>query len=919
MPFDVGSIVGHAKLDTQGWTSGQNILSKSFKTLKVGALAMGAAVAGAFTLSIKAANEFNKEFANVRTLVDEAKVNTKAMKQELLGLDARLGSSKDLAKGLYQALSAGVEPAKAVRFVGESAKFAKAALVDTNTAVDVITGALNAYRLEANQTTKVSDIFFKTIQKGKTTGQELASSIGDIFSVAAQTGVSIEELGASIATMTTQNIKSAEATTQLNAIISAFLKPSSEMTAALKEQGIESGATLIETEGLTGALEFLQNASNGNKEELAKLLPNIRAFKGALALTGIQSKVYTDNLKEMNAVGGETDEAFQKQELTFETLQNSIEKVAIKVGDALLPTVYKLTNNITTFVNSAEGMDKISIAVAGVAAGFAVAKDIMADLITPLRDVFSGIIETLQESFGKLAGKTEESVTAFDVLSGVAKIVGIAFRVIGKAIETIIKGITNTIVTIKEAGETINSFFKFLRGKASWDEVKANAEETGRAFIKQGIIIYEGYEDIITTVVDEFSKLPDEVESLSTKTKTSWDKVFANTKASIKGGLSDVSNEITEKLQTVGKDLNGLAKIAETTGNTLAMDIYKSLEKGGEGLDEFIKKAKETNNELAIQMGEMVKTMLDSGEDMNKDWKAIMSKLSKTIKTGLDEATKYAGYALDNMGSLFNSISETVTMAMENQLASITMEGEAEVTALQEKYEEERESEDQKYEAELQALDNRLATGNITEAVYREQKSQLENDHNKKQDEITKKYENKKAEQKKKQLKKENEQKKKMFEAEKAFSIANIWIDAASGIIAAWAGAFMTIPNPIAAAVIAGVMTAAIIGMAVAQTVVVSQQQFVPAAATGGTVTQSGMIMTDEEGGEIKRYNTGDVIIPNDISRQIANNVNNNGGSKIQINMAGAFSGAIISSDMDFEKMLDRIINRLSERLALRS
>ena len=121
--------------------------------------------------------------------------------------------------------------------------------------------------------------------------------------------------------MTKQGISAAESTTQLQALMTAFIKPSTDMTEALNEMGYASGSALIEAEGLTGALKFLQESTGGNVEELAKLLPNVRALKGAIALTGKQTDVYTESLDAMENSTGATNEAFKKQELNSLTLR----------------------------------------------------------------------------------------------------------------------------------------------------------------------------------------------------------------------------------------------------------------------------------------------------------------------------------------------------------------------------------------------------------------------------------------------------------------------------------------------------------------------------------------------------------------------------------------------------------------------
>ena len=97
-------------------------------------------------------------------------------------------------------------------------------MIDTNTAVDVITTGLNAYGFEAEKATQISDQLFSVIKLGKTTGSELSAVIGQSIPMAANMGVEFAELGASIAIMTRQGVNAANATTQINQVMNAFLK-----------------------------------------------------------------------------------------------------------------------------------------------------------------------------------------------------------------------------------------------------------------------------------------------------------------------------------------------------------------------------------------------------------------------------------------------------------------------------------------------------------------------------------------------------------------------------------------------------------------------------------------------------------------------------------------------------------------------
>lgn len=393
MAFNAGAVIGKVILDTRSWLSGVDEIESSgkktteaFNKIKNSALIVSGIISTGFAASAKAALDFEKEMANVSTLVDTAVVDVNGMSRELLQLDSRLGSATDLTGGLYQALSASVDPAQAVKFVGEAAQFAKAALIDTNTAVDVITTGLNAYGLEADKAAGISDKLFSVIKLGKTTGEELSAVIGQSIPLAANMGITFDELGASVAIMTRQGIKAAEATTQFNAVINSFLKPSDEMAETIKILGFESASAAIEQLGLKETMEAVIGTTDGSNEAMSELFQNTRALRGAMALTGQGAAAFDDVLKEITNSAGATNEAFEKQELTFDTLKTSVNKMAIQVGQILLPTILDIVEGVSGWFEKLNELDEstkrnivgVGLFVAAIGPGLAIIQKLIA-------------------------------------------------------------------------------------------------------------------------------------------------------------------------------------------------------------------------------------------------------------------------------------------------------------------------------------------------------------------------------------------------------------------------------------------------------------------------------------------------------------------------------------------------------------
>jgi TP901 family phage tail tape measure protein len=347
MAFDIGAVVGHVKLNTQDFKKGSSFVKDQIRSLTKGfSVLAGIAL---FKNIIKETNDFNVALANVSTLVDTNIVDMGQMRDGILSMAGSLGSAKELTDGLYQAISASVDPAKAIEFVGDAALFAKAALVDVNTAVDVITTGLNAYGFSAEYATQVSDELFQVIKLGKTNGAELAGVIGQSIPLAANMGIAFKELGATIAIMTRQGIGASEATTQFNAVVNAFLKPTDKLAQAVKKLGYESGSAAIKELGFKKALDLVVESADGSNEALAKMFNNSRAGRGVMALTGEGAKDFAEVLDEVGNSAGSTSEAADKQEVTFADLSDTINKTMIVMGQRLMPTIYDVAKALTKF------------------------------------------------------------------------------------------------------------------------------------------------------------------------------------------------------------------------------------------------------------------------------------------------------------------------------------------------------------------------------------------------------------------------------------------------------------------------------------------------------------------------------------------------------------------------------------------
>ncbi len=373
MSFDAGSIKAKMVIDKTQWDKSTKQINASQKrmadqTKKTGLamkgmwkqIAIGVGVTSLVTMGIRAitrqmrdtikvGRSFEREWANVTTMLSISRTATQQMRDELRMLSPTLGDTTELAKGMYQVLSASVEPAKAIAFLGEAAKSAKAGVTETKVAVDALTTVINAYGLEAEAVAGISDDMFAIVKRGKLTYGELAVSLGTVIPVASTVGVKFKDVGAAVATLTRQGIPASKATMQLRQVFMAILKPSAEAEEITGKLGIAMGSMALESKGLAGWLTELREKTKGNADIMTKIVPNVRALTAVLALTGKAAKGFAFDQEFMAETMGFTEEAFMKQlesvDAWVEIFEVAADKIKIAAYEGI---VFSLRESIRT-------------------------------------------------------------------------------------------------------------------------------------------------------------------------------------------------------------------------------------------------------------------------------------------------------------------------------------------------------------------------------------------------------------------------------------------------------------------------------------------------------------------------------------------------------------------------------------------
>ena len=346
---------------------GTNISNFGKKLAPVSAVASGLAIAAG-----KMAMSFEDAMAKVSTIADASEVPINDLQEAIVELSNKTGiAATDIAENVYNAISAGQATGDAVAFVEKATMLAKAGFTDSASALDILTTAMNAYGLEAEDVGRVSDILIQTQNLGKTTVGELAAAMGKVIPTAKANGVEIENLAAMYAVMTSNGIATAETTTYLNSMLNELGKQGTTAAVAfakgtehIKEGGLTMAEAMERGWELTDVLSILDEQAYESGTTIANMFGSAEAGKAATVLL--------DNAQKLNSVvdamgnsAGSTEEAFNKLDTKSFQMQQTLNKLkntGIELGTTLMsmlaPFIDAVGEKVQQFSNWVSGLDE---------------------------------------------------------------------------------------------------------------------------------------------------------------------------------------------------------------------------------------------------------------------------------------------------------------------------------------------------------------------------------------------------------------------------------------------------------------------------------------------------------------------------------------------------------------------------------
>ena len=474
----------------------------------------------------EAAAGYEKSLKKVESIADTTGVSMVSVHDSLLRLsDDAAVAVGNLSEAAYQSISASVDTAEAVNFVEKANRLAVGGFTSAASAVDVMTTALNAYKLDIGETEQISDYLITTQNKGKTSVDELASSLGKVIPIAAAYNMQMDNLSTAYAVLTANGNNAANTTTY----VKSMLKELSDTDSAVsKKLFAQTGKSFSELNAagysLGDVMQVLGDTVEGDATAFSNMWSTSEGATAALSLYSSGAQKYNEVLGEMRDSAGATQKAYdtmtQTTEFAHQKMSTAAQNLQIAIGEQLNPAIselYGLGADILTgargFVeehpNTVAAISSAATAVGGLTAAvtaYTVATKVAAVATTALKAV-SGV-----GTFAAVAGVVAAAAGVAEYISLTKEAVNaeeeLTFE--SKNMKSELEGLKSSYGSVsaqygKNSEEAVKLALRIDALQKKYDSSKETVGEFAEEIIQLGDSIketYSAYQENINTTQD---------------------------------------------------------------------------------------------------------------------------------------------------------------------------------------------------------------------------------------------------------------------------------------------------------------------------------------------------------------------------------------------------------------------------------
>ena len=333
-------------------------------------------------IGLKTATDFEYAMSTVKAIsgATEDEFNKLSQKAKFMGETTKF-TATEAANALYYMALAGWKTEDMLEGLEGIMYLAAASGEDLASVSDIVTDGLTALGYAASDSTKMADVFAKTVTNSNTDVAMLGESMKYVGSIAGALKIDMEDVALALGLMANAGVKSSQAGTSLRAILQRLATNTSGARSEIEKLGVkvfDSNGKMRDFGDIISDLRVkFSKLTDQQKTSIAKTVAGTTAMSGFLSIVNSSD---ADFKKLQNALLN-TDGAAKSMADTMQDnvkgqltlIKSQAEGIAIQLAEYVLPAIKELLGHIQSFLTWFSQLSPLIQQIILVVGGFIIA------------------------------------------------------------------------------------------------------------------------------------------------------------------------------------------------------------------------------------------------------------------------------------------------------------------------------------------------------------------------------------------------------------------------------------------------------------------------------------------------------------------------------------------------------------------
>ena len=552
---------------------------------------IGAAVVAAFAVDkikdfgkacISAGMDFDSQMSTVAAISGATGEEFEILRAKAQEMGATTAfSATESAQAMEYMAMAGWKTTDITNGLAGVMNLAAASGEDLATTSDIVTDAMTAFGMSADQSTYFADVLAQTATNANTNVGMMGETFKYVAPLAGAMGYNIEDMSAAIGLMANAGIKGSQSGTSLRNIITNLASPTDKVAGAMDDLGISltdsDGKTKSFGETLSDLRISFADLDEVQKTQYASAIAGKEGMSGLLALINSSDEDFdklTDSIKNCTGASEKMAEIrLDNLEGDVTLFKSALEGAQIAISDKLTPVLRNLVEKATDWLPTVQ--DKLLSAI-----------DVVMDIGKYLAQELTPILSSIGKSVLPIIKSAKAIIEQLvPVIKNIWKFAEPVFKIVVDTIDLIVEYLPTLLQDVLDFIDPLNLIHKETSQVS--EEYLKMADNANKMSEKLDDIKQKNA-DIGQSVLEEYNHYGDLADRLSTVVDKNG-KIKEHCEYTVQQIIDELNPALDTSLEIVDGQLKGYKEIADEIDNIILKKQAESmLEKGQENYDKAI-------------------------------------------------------------------------------------------------------------------------------------------------------------------------------------------------------------------------------------------------------------------------------------------------------------------------------------------